>query len=556
MKWLRRHIGKIIVLFLLHVLTLGLVLLWQIPKWMEHRVLAAFAQGVGAPVTVGDQANSGINFEWPNAFVLMNITVGDSQNPALVVARARLQIDWSATLRDRAIQFTTIRLQTPVLKLPFAQAVVTAAPNLLSNRPTARMPWSEIVVEDGMMQWTADSLSVQIQGITLQAGNWAQGVPDTVVAKGNVSGRWREYEFSGDARLDAEWADGKWRLTCTVPAGRASTGAEPLTVGQLVVKWSSSDTRGVLLAAENFTIAPLTLTGVDGELYRTDTGFTGQVLAASSMLGRSELGMFQAQWLWQPGKKYALAPLRLGQEEGGWEGSWISSYTDSPAATRVLLTGRRVPLAPLLAQIMPNAEFSCRGNVDAVVRGTFTSWGAARAFEGEVAWAGDSLAVGFPAAWEAFMPLWRDDGATELAPCAMAATLKGTPRLTLLSTLQVRHPALLVVATGHATAAGNLQLEVTAVPQREGALRFSEHGGLDIPPGRTAQSRWQVAGTTENPRWDWLTPFPVDTVLDPEPYLLPPAALTAWDADWQRAIALPPMPAVAADTVTRRKVGQ
>ena len=99
--------------------------------------------------------------------------------------------------------------------------------------------------------------------------------------------------------------------------------------------------------------------------------------------------------------------------------------------------------------------------------------------------------------------------------------------------------ALLVAAHGQATAAGNLQVEVTAVPQREGAMRFAEHGGLNIPPGRTAQSRWQVTGTTENPRWDWLTPFPVDTVIDPEPYLVPPAAMAEWDADWQRAINLP-----------------
>ena len=126
-----------------------------------------------------------------------------------------------------------------------------------------------------------------------------------------------------------------------------------------------------------------------------------------------------------------------------------------------------------------------------------------------------------------------DSDAVMVGPAAQAADSAAVAADT-------RAPAAATAATRPAaTAAGNLQVEVTAVPQREGAMRFAEHGGLNIPPGRTAQSRWQVTGTTENPRWDWLTPFPVDTVIDPEPYLVPPAAMAEWDADWQRAINLP-----------------
>ena len=365
---LRRHIGKIIGLFLLALAGLLVLLSWQIPKMMEQRVLAAFAAGVGAPVAVRT-----VTFEWPGTFILDNITVGSADSPVMIASRARLPVDWPATIRARAVRFAAIRLQTPVLKLPLAQEVATAAAGFLSNRVTAESPWPELVVEDGMIQWTSDSLAVQVQNITLQATAWSAGLPATVTAKGNLSGRWRDREFSGEVRLDAEQAGGEWRLTGTAAAGRAATDAEPLTVEQLVVKWSSADTRALLFTADRFSLPPLNLAGLDGELACTDTGFTGQVMAASSALGQSALGMFQAQWQWQPGRRLSLASLRCGQDDGYWEGSWSNTFTDSSVTVRVALSGRRVPLAPLVAQILPAAAPYCRGNIDAVVRDTFTS---------------------------------------------------------------------------------------------------------------------------------------------------------------------------------------
>jgi len=510
----------------------------RVPNWLEDRALSAFADAVGAPVTARTTS-----FEWPNAFVLEGVVVGDTPTVVAVASRVRLPIDWAATMRRRAPQFTTVLLQTPALNLPYSQSVVTAYPQLLSNRSTTAMPWLEVVVEDGTMQWTEDSLTMQVQNVTLQATDWSRGVPATVVAKGNAGGRWRGHDFSADLRLDGSHDERGWQLGVTAVAGQVTSGGEPATVNQLTMRWTDSAAGGLLVTADKVQFPPLTLTGLDGEILRTDTGYAGQFLAAGSLLGSAEMGMFQARWRWQPDRILALNPLRVGHENGAWEGSWVRTFTDSPVSTRVALIGRKVPLAPLAGQLLPAAAQACRGEVDARVNGTFTSFGAARAFAGEIGWVGDSLAVTFPAAWDAFTPLWRDDAATELAPCAMAASLKSTPRLTLLSTLQVRHPALTVAASGSGTAAGNLQLAVTAVPLRAGAARFAEHSGLDVPPGRQPQSRWQVAGTTDNPRWEWVTRYPVDTVTDIEMFLLPPDAATAWEDDWRRAIDLPLAPA-------------
>ncbi len=526
----RGRLAKLVLLVALIICCgIGIALL-QVPGWVRGRVLAELSNGCGIPVAVRS-----MQFEWPDVVQLEGITLGSAATPVGQASRARLQIDWSATVAARALRFARVNLQTPVLTLPLPAEAATAYPDFLQPRP---VPWQEMIIADGMLTCTMDSLALRYQNVVLTATEWSD-LPAQVAARGLLTADWRAYHAGGETRLELTRTDGRWQVRLTTAAADLRAEERVLQAAHLTLDWLSGDS-AVQVRLADLVQEPLRVTEVEGTVTATDTGFAGDVRAGGCDVSGATLGRLQALWQWQPGERLALAPLRLEQGNGAWEGSWTHAAADSPAASRLLLTGHGVELATLLRQVAPLPEGAVAGTVDATVRATITGWGATRTLEGEARWAGDSLTLAFPAAWENFNALWTELPPRTFAAAACAGELKATPRFLRLA-VQARNPNLIIVATGQRSAAGNLDVEVTALPLRAGAARIAEHSGLDLPPGRAVAARWQALGSVESPRWEWRNPLPVDTVTDAEPYLLAPAQQEQWEGEWLRLVA--PLPA-------------